>query len=152
MENELGIMPTANWGGSDNHTKLAAMTAERDRLREALSNLEDEVLNKIDAWANAYPVDVFIEPTKKDWQKRNAVLKENGLSPDAFSGSNYRHCLSGMQGYAKRGMEIIAALREPTDEPTPVKTMTQREWDLRRANPYDLSGPHQPQMKRGLND
>jgi len=33
MENELGIMPTANWGGSDNHTKLAAITAERDRLR-----------------------------------------------------------------------------------------------------------------------
>ena len=39
MENELGIMPTANWGGSDNHTKLAAITAERDRILEKYNKL-----------------------------------------------------------------------------------------------------------------
>lgn len=102
--------------GVDLHAQLAAVTAERDRLREALENLECDVLHKIDDWANAYPVDVFIEPTKEDWQKRNAILKENGLSPDAFSGSIYRHCLTGMQKHIKKGMEIISALREPTDD------------------------------------
>ncbi len=33
-----------------------------------------------------YPEDVFIPPTKEQWEKFDEILKHNGMSPDAFMG------------------------------------------------------------------
>ena len=158
--NEIGIMPTANWGGKERfepaslRAEVTRLEAENERMRGAIESLEENVLNKIEDWANAYPDDVFIEPTPDQWRAADKLLKEHGMSMTAITGSAARHCVAGIKSYAKRGMKIISELESeaPNDSTKPKKTMTQREWDLRHANPYDLSGPHQPQMKRGLND
>ena len=54
-------------------------------------------LREIDDWANAYPVEVFPEPTKDNWKQAAEVLKANALSLDRISASNMRHVLSGIK-------------------------------------------------------
>lgn len=66
------------------HGKAQTET-ETERLREALE--------KIDAWAKAYPLDVFPEP---DLKRAHEVLKEAGMGLDAISASNMRHVLNGV--------------------------------------------------------
>ena len=126
--------------------QISTLRAEVARLTAALDNIEENVLRKIEDWANAYPDDVFIEPTPDQWKAADKLLKEHGMSMTAITGSAARHCVEGIKSYAKRGMEIIAALESeaPNDSTKPKKTITQREWDLRHANPYDLSNPYYP--------
>ena len=96
--------------------EVTRLKAENERMREAIENLEENVLHKIDDWANAYPEDVFIEPTSEEWKMLNQICKDNGLNMTAYSGSIARHCVTGIQKYAKRGLEIAAALSPSTNE------------------------------------
>ena len=93
-----------------------SLRAEVARLTAALDDIEENVLHKIDDWANAYPDDVFIEPTLDQWRAADKLLKEHGMSMTAITGSAARHCVTGIQKYAKRGLEIAAALSPSTNE------------------------------------
>jgi len=95
---------------------LTAVTAERDRMREALVDIGSGPLHHIEHWANAYPEDVFIEPTKEEWAAINELLKENGYNMTAFNGSVARHCVQGIQGYAKEAMHMIDSTLEEGEE------------------------------------
>ncbi len=70
---------------------------ERDRLREAHE--------RIKAWAEAYPVDIFVEPSKADWIEIARILKNRGYTLDAVSGSNMRHCLKGAGEIARTALK-----------------------------------------------
>ena len=116
--------------------EVTRLEAENERMREAIENLEENVLHKIDDWANAYPEDVFIEPTPDQWRAADKLLKEHGMSMTAITGSAARHCVAGIKSYAKRGMKIISELESeaPNDSTKPKKTMTQEGLDLLHAN------------------
>ena len=116
-EHALGIADALQKSeGVDLRSDIARLKAENERMREAIENLEENVLHKIDDWANAYPEDVFIEPTSEEWKMLNQTCKDNGLNMTAYSGSIARHCVTGIQKYAKRGLEIAAALSPSTNE------------------------------------
>ena len=70
---------------------------------------------------------------------------------DGFEHKSEGQRINNIISATKRHLQASLESEAPNDSTKPKKTMTQREWDLRHANPYDLSGPHQPQMKRGLN-
>ena len=46
---------------------------------------------------NPYPIDIFTEPTKEEWQKVQKIFKDAGLIQDKFFGAFGRmvwgHCL-----------------------------------------------------------
>ncbi len=60
---------------------------------------ENESLNdkliKIDNWCWAYPLEIFPEPV--DLKKAAKILKENNMTLDAISASNFRHVLDGVK-------------------------------------------------------
>ena len=60
---------------------------------ETLSKHEDSV-TKIVQWCKAYPVKMFPEP---DLKKAAKVLKENDMTLDAISASNFRFLLGRIQ-------------------------------------------------------
>ena len=64
---------------------MSALRADYERLREAHEYIID--------WCEAYPVSVFPEP---DFKKAASVLKAAGMTLDAISASNFRHCLKGV--------------------------------------------------------
>ena len=70
-------------------TPLDAKAIRAEALEEA-----NDLLDKIEAWAKAYPVSVFPEP---DFAKAHKVLTENGMTLDAISASNMRHVLTQLQ-------------------------------------------------------
>ena len=49
------------------------------KLLELINTLKDDL--------NPYSEKIFPEPSNEEWEMRNKLLKENGLSPDQFSGS-----------------------------------------------------------------
>lgn len=75
---------------------------------EALEEAND-LLDKIESWAKAYPLSVFPEP---DFAKAHKVLTENGMTLDAISASNMRHVLSQLQ---KMIDDCAAAIRARSD-------------------------------------
>lgn len=67
---------------------------------------QQDALDQIVAWAQAYPIAVFPEP---DWKRVAKVLKDAGLSLDCVSASNMRHVITRVQ-------EIIRS-RSPATNP-----------------------------------
>lgn len=55
-----------------------------------VEKLEDKV-DKVLKWVKAYPIEIFPEPDLKKAQK---ILKENGMTIDAISASNFRFVLN----------------------------------------------------------
>jgi len=68
-------------------------TDENERLRAALE--------KLDKWAEAYPIEVFQEP---DWERADAVLRDAGMSLTAISAANMRYVLHGVQKIAREAL------------------------------------------------
>jgi hypothetical protein len=67
--------------------------SDSNSIKRNMEEIEKK-LEKIKAWCEAYPYDIFPEP---DFKKAHEVLKENGVSLDAISASNMRHVLKGIQ-------------------------------------------------------
>lgn len=72
----------------------AALTRERDALREALQRIEQ--------WGRAYPLSVFPEP---DFGKAREALEAAGLTLDAVSASNMRHVVRGVSEIARAALK-----------------------------------------------
>jgi hypothetical protein len=70
------------------------LKAENTKLKEALKD--------IDAWAKAYPIEVFPEP---DWKKAAQVLKDAGITLDAISSHNTRHVLTNLKDIVIKALE-----------------------------------------------
>ena len=70
------------------------LTAERDRLREALEQIAQ--------WSEAYPTEVFPEP---DFARAAAALASSGMSIDAVSASNMRHATKGVGKIARAALK-----------------------------------------------
>lgn len=72
---------------------LAADDAEAD-AREALG--------RVIQWADAYPLEAFPEP---DMDIARQLLEAGGLTLDAVSASNMRHCLTGVRKIAEEALQ-----------------------------------------------
>src|SRR5215468_9123692 len=75
---------------------VAALQGTVERMREALE--------RIVQWAEAYPIDIFHEPTKEECRDAATLLRLHGMTLDAFSASMGRHCLKGVKEIAKAGL------------------------------------------------
>ncbi len=64
----------------------------------------EDALNEIINWADAYPVDVFIEPTPEIMKRANEVLKAAGISFTAINAHTMRHVIEGVRGIAEKGL------------------------------------------------
>ena len=82
-------------------------------LAASLTRLEAEfekmgaALNKIRIWADAYPLDMFPEPTKEDWKEIARLLKDNGYLLDSVSSSNMRHVINGVKALVEDVLDRI---------------------------------------------
>ena len=76
----------------------------REAAAEHIDNLEER-LQRIEQWCKAYPRDIFIEPTKKQWKIADETLAahkgDDCPSLTAISGSNMRHVVEGLMAQAK---------------------------------------------------
>lgn len=54
----------------------------------------EEKMQAIKRWCEAYPLDIFPEP---DFKKAAKALNEHGITLDAISASSMRHVLKGIQ-------------------------------------------------------
>ena len=59
-------------------------------------------LQRILAWANAYPRDIFPEP---DWQRVHEALTANGLTLDAISAAVTRDVLDAVDQFAREALD-----------------------------------------------
>lgn len=64
--------------------------------------LRGDVLEKLQSWANAYPLAVFPEP---DVAKAHELLQAGGMTLDAISASNMRHVISGVRALVEEGLK-----------------------------------------------
>jgi hypothetical protein len=64
-----------------------------------------EALQRIVQWADAYPMDVFHEPSPEECHRAHQLLTANGMTLDAFSASMGRHCLKGIRDIAKGALK-----------------------------------------------
>lgn len=67
--------------------------------------LRGDVLERLQQWAEAYPVEVFPEPLRQEWQQANEVLAQAGLSMTRMSASNMRHVISGVRKLVEEGLK-----------------------------------------------
>lgn len=66
---------------------------ENEELREALQ--------RIVQWSDAYPTNIFHEPSPEESHRAHKLLTANGMTLDAFSASMGRHCLKGVGDIAR---------------------------------------------------
>lgn len=60
-----------------------------------------EALQRIVQWSEAYPPDIFHEPSSDECQRAHKLLTANGMTLDVFSASMGRHCLKGIGDIAR---------------------------------------------------
>lgn len=75
---------------------LAEAIAQRD---ETIGELRD-LLERIDSWCEAYPLDIFPEP---DLIQARRLLEAGGMTLDAVSASSMRLVLQGVRKIAQEG-------------------------------------------------
>jgi hypothetical protein len=91
--------------------EIARLTAALAKANEQAERFErgwylrGEALEKLEQWARAYPVKVFPEPLREEWQRAAALLSEKGLSLDRMSASNMRHVISGVRETVAEGLK-----------------------------------------------
>jgi hypothetical protein len=61
----------------------------------------EEALRRIAQWAEAYPTNIFHEPSDDECHRAHKLLTANGMTIDAFSASMGRHCLQGVGKIAR---------------------------------------------------
>ncbi len=71
---------------------------------ERCEELED-ALRRIVRWADAYPTDIYHEPTADECQRAHKLLTANGMTLDAFSADMGRHCLNGVGKIARGALD-----------------------------------------------
>lgn len=74
-----------DWDKLRTDQRIEELEAENERLTD--------ILTKLRTWINAYPVDIFPEP---DLKKAAKVLKDNDMTLDSISASNFRFLLGRM--------------------------------------------------------
>lgn len=80
-----------------------AKEAEVSDMVERAEDLE-EALWRIVQWSEAYPIDIFHEPTKNECARAHAALVGIGLSLDIFSASMARHVVKGIGDIARAAL------------------------------------------------
>lgn len=65
----------------------------------------EEALHRIVQCAEAYPTDIFHEPSTEESHKAHKLLTANGMTLDAFSASMGRHCLKGVGDIARAALD-----------------------------------------------
>ena len=65
----------------------------------------EEALQRIVQWADAYPTDIFHEPSAEESHRAHKLLTANGMTLDAFSASMGRHCLKGIGDIARMALK-----------------------------------------------
>ena len=66
-----------------------------NKMCDKCEDLKD-ALWRILQWAEAYPIDIFQEPTSEQCRRAHELLKTEGMTLDAFSAKMGRHCMSGV--------------------------------------------------------
>jgi hypothetical protein len=69
-------------------------------MQDRIDDLE-EALQRILQWSEAYPSDIFHEPSPEECHRAHKLLTANGMTLDAFSASMGRHCLKGIGDIAR---------------------------------------------------
>lgn len=89
-----------SWGDCVDELKrqLSTVTAERDRAIQDAEHKGD-LLQEIENWCHAYPLDIFPEP---DFKKVRELLEAGGITLDSVSASNMRHVLKGVAEIVQR--------------------------------------------------
>lgn len=95
--------------------KIDEQSAEIERLRAALATannqaerfergwyLRGDALEKLQQWADAYPLTVFPEP---DFKRAHELLTAGGMTLDAISASNMRHVITGVRKLVDEGLK-----------------------------------------------
>lgn len=77
------------------------ISEERDGLRAENERLKD-LFERIQTWANAYPLTVFPKP---DLKKAHKVLKAAGMTLDAISADAMRHVLEGIKDIVEQALK-----------------------------------------------
>jgi hypothetical protein len=63
--------------------------------------LRGDALEKLQGWADAYPLTVFPEP---DFAKAHELLQAGGMTMNAISASNMRHVINGVRDIVAEGL------------------------------------------------
>lgn len=98
-----GYTETAEKTLSEMTDRALNAEAERDAARREVGQ-RDEGLQDIIQWCEAYPVDVFIEPTKEKMAAAAKACEAVGLTFDALHASWARHILSGIERKARAAL------------------------------------------------
>lgn len=88
--------------------------SEQDRIDDL-----EEALQRIIQWSEAYPMDIFHEPSSEECQRAHKLLTANGMPLDAFSASMGRHCLKGIGDIARGVLASVGDKRDPSAEVAP---------------------------------
>jgi hypothetical protein len=65
----------------------------------------EEALRRIMQWSEAYPTNVFREPTTEEYKRAHKLLVAQGMSINIFSASMGRHCLQGIGEIARGALD-----------------------------------------------
>ena len=97
------------------YREIEKRDGEIERLRVALQEANEQaeqfergwcmrgdVLEKLQNWADAYPLNIFPEP---DFKKAHEILTANGMTLDAISASNMRYVISGVRKLVEEGLK-----------------------------------------------
>lgn len=90
---------------ADEIERLRAALAQANNQTERFERgwyLRGDALEKLQNWADAYPLTVFPEP---DFAKAHALLQAGGMTLDAISASNMRHVISGVREIVADGLK-----------------------------------------------
>jgi hypothetical protein len=80
-----------------------------EQAEDRIADLE-KALHRVRQWCDAYPLDIFRQPTKEEIKVGVAALQATGvITSDRLHGSWARHILDGVKGYT----DIIAP-KEPS--------------------------------------
>lgn len=85
-------------------TELAKANDQAERFERGWY-LRGDALERLRSWADAYPLEVFPEMLRQDWQRANEVLAQAGLNMSRMSVSNMRHVISGVRKLVDEGLK-----------------------------------------------
>jgi len=85
----------------------ASALAENAILRRIAEAAQVDIQKIVD-WAEAYPLQVFQELDKQEWEEVARVLKEQGAPSLArISASNMRHVIEGVRKHAQDALSAL---------------------------------------------
>lgn len=72
------------------------------------SDILVEAMERIEQWAQAYPLAVFPEP---NWERAAELLKAGGITLDAVSAARMRHVVEGVGEIAREALQQHARIQ-----------------------------------------